>query len=92
MSSLLTIVFLTWGILFIGFLPAFLVWNRFFNKDPFEHSKISRWSRFRKKKPFEIQLESAKALLSQGAFNQAENEYRVLFHEPLLQSDAAATF
>ena len=78
MPRLIDIVYLTCAILFLGFIPVFLLWNHWFNKDPFKHSKTSRWTKFRKKTPIELQLESAKNLLSRGSYGQAEILFRTL--------------
>jgi len=78
MSGLLQILFITWGFLLVGFIPAFFIWRKMFHKEVSGKGEVSRWSGFKKKKPLEIQLETAEALLYQGSFEMAEKEYRAL--------------
>jgi hypothetical protein len=72
------ILFMTWGFLFLGLIPAFLIWRRWFNKDPFERNPSFFLAWFKKKSPLESRLESAKKNLSQGYIDVAEKEFRYL--------------
>ena len=67
-NILVLVVIPTLLILFLGVMPAYFLWTRWFNPNPFGKNPISSRYFFKKKPLAQVQLETANLYLSRGDF------------------------